>query len=131
MLDDFAGARKPRTKKMCESAEFLVRLHANEHLFGRLIGRYLIPWIKDAPSGLSDGTITGSARLEFLDLPLRSLEGAWEWSFIKRLLCFMPKPGPAGYALATSVCFFWLLSLLEVVELKRVYWGTEEGRLHH
>lgn len=95
MLQEFAEAQRGRTVEMCSSAEFLVRMHACQGWGRWLMGRCIIPLLRDAPAGLSGMSINGAARIEYLSLPARSLEGAWDPSFssvLSSMSYLTPKP---------------------------------------
>ncbi|KAG6029618.1 hypothetical protein E4U41_000303 [Claviceps citrina] len=85
MLREFAALQRARTESMCGQSEFLVRMHANQGFGRRLLGRYLIPLLKDAPAGLAGFSIQGAVRIESMDVPSRSLGKAWEGSWGSRL----------------------------------------------
>lgn len=94
MLQEFTAAQKARTNSICAQSEFLVRMHANHGTGRRIVGRYIIPFLHDAPAALSGLSVNGAAKLEFIDLPTRSLGGAWDVSLesiIRSLSCLRPK----------------------------------------
>ncbi|KID66315.1 FAD dependent monooxygenase, partial [Metarhizium hybridum] len=114
MLREFTAAQKPRTNSICAQSEFLVRMHANQGMGRRLLGRYVIPFLNDAPAGLSGLSINNAVKLEFIDAPTRSLGGAWEasWESVLRILTGLrPKMGIhySVYVLALSVATYLLL----------------------
>ncbi|KAK8925528.1 FAD-dependent monooxygenase ltmM [Metarhizium anisopliae] len=114
MLREFTAAQKPRTNSICAQSEFLVRMHANQGIGRRLLGRYVIPFLNDAPAGLSGLSINNAVKLEFIDAPTRSLGGAWEasWESVLRILTGLrPKMGIhySVYVLALSVATYLLL----------------------
>ncbi|KAG8420740.1 hypothetical protein J3458_002673 [Metarhizium acridum] len=114
MLQEFTAAQKPRTNSICAQSEFLVRMHANQGIGRKLLGRYVIPFLNDAPAGLSGLSINNAAKLEFVDLPTRSLGGAWEasWESVLRILTGLrPKIGIhySVYVLALSLATYFLL----------------------
>nr|J7FK10.1 RecName: Full=FAD-dependent monooxygenase idtM; AltName: Full=Indole-diterpene biosynthesis cluster protein M [Claviceps paspali]AFO85424.1 FAD dependent monooxygenase [Claviceps paspali] len=96
MLRDFAAMQKARTKSMCGQSEFLVRMHANEGFGRRLLGRYLIPSLQDAPAGLAGLSIRGAVKLECAGVPSRTLGKAWEGSWgssLRNLMYLRPRLG--------------------------------------
>jgi FAD dependent monooxygenase len=113
MLEEFSTSQKPRAKSICAQSEFLVRMHANEGIWRRVLGRYLVPFLHDAPAGLSGLSISGATKLEFIDSPGRSLGGAWEasWeSILRSLACLRPKLGfHRGVYLIVVLCVIFLV----------------------
>nr|AFO69290.1 FAD dependent monooxygenase [Periglandula ipomoeae] len=115
MLQEFSTAQKVRTESICAQSEFLVRMHANQGIGRRLLGRYLIPFLCDAPAGISGLSISGATRIDFIDLPARSLEGAWggSWKFTLQSLTYLrPKfrMQHAAYLVAAVIVMY--LSIL-------------------
>ncbi|TWU71191.1 hypothetical protein ED733_001984 [Metarhizium rileyi] len=114
MLQEFTVVQKPRTNSICAQSEFLVRMHANQGIGRRLLGRYVIPYLNDAPAGLSGLSINNAAKIDFIDQPARSLGGAWEasWlSFLRIMTALRPKVSlhyPV-YLLAASFVAFLLM----------------------
>ncbi|KAH8897623.1 FAD dependent monooxygenase [Thozetella sp. PMI_491] len=109
MLQEFVEARRPRSISICYQSEFLVRMQANEGLGRVLLGRYLIPLLNDGPASLSGLSIRGAEKLDFLDLPARSLGGAWNasWSSVVRtVVCLRPRTSQYGFAVCFAVVFF-------------------------
>nr|AGN73056.1 FAD dependent monooxygenase [Epichloe funkii] len=105
MFQEFSMAQRARTESVCAQSEFLVRMHANQGIGRRLLGRYLIPFLYDAPAGLSGFSISGATRIESIDLPTRSLRGAWgkswrgSWEFILQSLVYLRPKFRIVYAL--------------------------------
>ncbi|KAL7626884.1 hypothetical protein AAE478_003658 [Parahypoxylon ruwenzoriense] len=94
LLQEFTAVRQARTKSICTQSEFLVRMQANQGIGRRFLGRYLIPFLNDAPAGFSGLSMNGAARIEYIDLPLRSLVEAWNGSWqcvVRSLFCFRPR----------------------------------------
>ncbi|KAI1121478.1 FAD dependent monooxygenase [Nemania abortiva] len=111
ILHEFVAARKPRSASMCSQSEFLVRMQANQGWGRRLLGRYLIPLLKDGPSSFSGLSISGAEKLDFLDLPTRSLKGPWDTSWLSVVqsgVSLRPRIGQYQYAACFAVAFFVL-----------------------
>ncbi|KHN94004.1 FAD dependent monooxygenase [Metarhizium album ARSEF 1941] len=118
MLQEFTATQKPRTNSICAQSEFLVRMHANQGIGRRLLGRYIIPFLNDAPAGLSGLSISNAAKIDFIDTPTRSLGGAWDasWGSILRILsCLRPKLGVhhSVYLLAFAIATYYLCRAAE------------------
>nr|ATJ44724.1 FAD dependent monooxygenase [Epichloe bromicola] len=119
MFQEFSTTQRARTESVCAQSEFLVRMHANQGIGRRLLGRYLIPFLYDAPAGLSGFSISGATRIEFIDLPARSLRGAWgkswggSWKFILQSLAYLRPKFRIVHALyfVAALILFYLNSL--------------------
>lgn len=107
MLHEFTINRRGRTKAICDHSEFLVRMQANHDMVKRLVGRYLVPFLEDAPAGLSGSTIRGAPKLNFLSLPQRALAEGWHGSLygsLRTLKFFRPRI-KLGLFLSTAAIF--------------------------
>ncbi|KAG6061916.1 hypothetical protein E4U16_002006 [Claviceps sp. LM84 group G4] len=85
LLQEFTALQRARTESICGQSEFLVRMHANEGIGRRLLGRYLIPMLEDAPAAVSGVSIQGAPMIESMGIPVRSRGKAWDGSWRCRL----------------------------------------------
>lgn len=94
MLQEFTIDRRGRSKAICDHSEFLVRMQANHDIVKRVLGRYLVPLLKDVPAGLLGSTLEGAQKLNFLDLGERASADGWHGSFrgsLRSLKFFKPR----------------------------------------
>ena len=80
-LQHFTKMRVERVSKVYKSARSLVRIHARDGLFMKLLGRYVIPNSGDVSADKSSETVVGAPALDFFPLPERSGPG---WTSFKR-----------------------------------------------
>ncbi|KAL4863118.1 hypothetical protein BDV12DRAFT_206763 [Aspergillus spectabilis] len=76
-LQSFNRHQLSRVQDIYKSARLVVRLHARESLFLRLVGRYYLPYSGDLPADTASKMIAGGVQLSFLAPSLRSGPG-WE-----------------------------------------------------
>ncbi|KAI1082129.1 FAD dependent monooxygenase [Whalleya microplaca] len=111
LLQEFTAVQQARTKSVCAQSEFLVRMQANQGIGRKFLGRYIIPFLSDAPAGFSGFSMNGAARIEYLGLPARSLVGSWNGSWrcvFQSLSCFRPRAckGHFVYLLAITIMIY-------------------------
>lgn len=112
LLQEFSKAQRARTKEVCDQSEFVVRMQSNADVGKMILGRYLIPFLKDVPAGLSGMSIKLAPRLDYVDLPSRSLTGGWRGSwigFFRILSCFQPRISSSTYGYLFVVVLAYLI----------------------
>ncbi|THC93389.1 hypothetical protein EYZ11_007146 [Aspergillus tanneri] len=75
VLEQFSQDRIERLQSIYRLARVVVRLHARQNLFLRLMGRYYLPHTGDLPADMASKSIAGGVYLDFLPLPGRSGPG--------------------------------------------------------
>lgn len=71
ILKRFSHDRIQRLQSIYRLSKVVVRLHARQNLFLRLMGRYYMPYSGDLPADMASKSIAGGVHLDFLPLPER------------------------------------------------------------
>ena len=74
-LKRFSQDRVQRLQSIYRLSRVVVRLHARQNFFLRLMGRYYLPLTGDLPADMASKSIAGGVYLDFLPLPDRSGPG--------------------------------------------------------
>ena len=75
LLERFSQDRVQRLQSIYRLSRVVVRLHARQNLFLRLMGRYYLPYTGDLPADMASKSIADGVYLDFLPLPDRSGPG--------------------------------------------------------
>ena len=75
LLERLSQDRVQRLQSIYRLSRVVVRLHARQNLFLRLMGRYYLPHTGDLPADQASKSIAGGVYLDFLPLPDRSGPG--------------------------------------------------------
>jgi hypothetical protein len=91
MMRHFNLIQLARARSVCQQSEFLTRLQSNNDVVKRLLARYVLPALHDIPAGSSAVVLSGTPRLEFVDIPWRARQQHSGWTLVRTVRAFAPR----------------------------------------
>jgi 2-polyprenyl-6-methoxyphenol hydroxylase-like FAD-dependent oxidoreductase len=102
LLEQFNRTRFRRVRDIYQGARMVVRLHARQNLFLKLLGRYYLPYRGEVAADAASKVIAPAEQLDFLPLATRSGTGWHQF-----------KPGQSGTA--SIPCLYPVVALSQCV----------------
>lgn len=104
LLETFQEKRYKRIRKIHERSRFATRMHTRDGVVKILLGRYIIPYLKDRLADMTSEVIADGDIISFLPYPGRSGSGWVDYSSAAKHS--KPSIGGLGYTLTILVAIF-------------------------